>query len=73
MDNQTAKEIGKKATGNGTKMIDGRVSGGVMSAQKATINIMVGGTKEAFDLALRLVKIVGKNIFLAKYLWFYTT
>ena len=34
-----------------------------MGAQRATLNIMVGGTKEAFDLALPLLKIMGKNIF----------
>jgi 3-hydroxyisobutyrate dehydrogenase len=63
IDIQTSKEIGKKAAKNGIKMIDAPVSGGVMGAQKATLNIMVGGTKEAFDLALPLLKIMGKNIF----------
>ena len=63
IDIQTSKEIGKKATENGIKMIDAPVSGGVMGAQKATLNIMVGGTKEAFDLALPLLKIMGKNVF----------
>jgi len=63
IDIQTSKEIGKKATENGIKMIDAPVSGGVMGAQKATLNIMVGGTKEAFDMALPLLKIMGKNIF----------
>jgi len=63
IDIQNSKEIGKKATENGIKMIDAPVSGGVMGAQKATLNIMVGGTKEAFDLALPLLKIMGKNIF----------
>ena len=63
IDIQTSKEIGKKATENGIKMIDAPVSGGVMGAQKATLNIMVGGTKEAYDLALPLLKIMGKNIF----------
>ena len=63
IDIQTSKEIGKKATENGIKMIDAPVSGGVMGAHKATLNIMVGGTKEAFDLALPLLKIMGKNIF----------
>ena len=63
IDIQTSKEIGKKATEKGIKMIDAPVSGGVMGAQKATLNIMVGGTKEAFDLALPLLKIMGKNIF----------
>ena len=63
IDIHTSKEIGKKATVNGIKMIDAPVSGGVMGAQKATLNIMVGGTKEAFELALPLLKIMGKNIF----------
>jgi 3-hydroxyisobutyrate dehydrogenase len=63
IDIQTSIEIGKKATANGIKMIDAPVSGGVMGAQKATLNIMVGGTKEAFELALPLLKIMGKNIF----------
>ncbi len=63
IDIQTSIEIGKKATEKGIKMIDAPVSGGVMGAQKATLNIMVGGTKEAFDLALPLLKMMGKNIF----------
>jgi len=63
IDIQTSIEIGKQATEKGIKMIDAPVSGGVMGAQKATLNIMVGGTKEAFDLALPLLKIMGKNIF----------
>ena len=63
IDIQTSIEIGKKATENGIKMIDAPVSGGVMGAQKATLNIMVGGTKEAFELALPLLKMMGKNIF----------
>ena len=63
IDIQTSIEIGKQATEKGIKIIDAPVSGGVMGAQKATLNIMVGGTKEAFDLALPLLKIMGKNIF----------
>ena len=63
IDIQTSIEIGKKATENGIKMIDAPVSGGVMGAQKATLNIMVGGTEEAFEIALPLLKVMGKNIF----------
>jgi len=63
IDIQTSKEIGKKAKDSSIKMIDAPVSGGVMGAQKATLNIMVGGTKEAFELALPILKIMGKNIF----------
>ena len=63
IDIQSSIEIGKKATEKGIKMIDAPVSGGVMGAEKATLNIMVGGSKEAFDVALPLLKIMGKNIF----------
>ena len=61
IDIQTSIEIGKIATEKGIKMIDAPVSGGVMGAEKASLNIMVGGTKEAFDLSLPLLKIMEKN------------
>jgi len=63
IDIQTSIEIGNKASEKGILMIDAPVSGGVMGAQKATLNIMVGGSKEAFEKALPLLKIMGKNIF----------
>ena len=63
IDIQTSVEIGKAAKEKGIYMVDAPVSGGVMGAQKATLNIMVGGTKEAFEQALPLLKIMGKNIF----------
>tara|TARA_B100000427_G_scaffold27244_1_gene20193 strand:+ start:488 stop:1402 length:915 start_codon:yes stop_codon:yes gene_type:complete len=63
IDIQTSIEIGKKAAEKEIKMIDAPVSGGVIGAQKATLNIMVGGTKDAYNIALPLLKIMGKNIF----------
>jgi len=63
IDIQTSKEIGKAASNKGIMMIDAPVSGGVMGAQKATLNIMVGGSKESFDRALPILKIMGKNIY----------
>ena len=63
IDIQTSIEIGKKALEKGVNMIDAPVSGGVMGAQNATLNIMVGGSKEAFGKAFPLLKIMGKNIF----------
>ena len=63
IDIQTSIEIGKKASEIGIEMIDAPVSGGVMGAQKATLNIMVGGSKKAFEKALPLLKVMGKNIF----------
>ena len=63
IDIETSKEIGKAATDKGIMMIDAPVSGGVMGAQKAALNIMVGGSKEAFDRALPVLNIMGKNIY----------
>tara|TARA_B100001250_G_scaffold332894_1_gene298447 strand:+ start:279 stop:1211 length:933 start_codon:yes stop_codon:yes gene_type:complete len=63
IDIETSIKIGKKATEEKINMIDAPVSGGVMGAKKATLNIMVGGSKEAFELSLPILKIMGKNIF----------
>ena len=63
IDIETSKEIGKAANDKGIMMIDAPVSGGVMGAQKAALNIMVGGSKEAFDRALPVLNIMGKNIY----------
>ena len=63
IDIKTSKEIGIAAENKNIMMIDAPVSGGVMGAQKATLNIMVGGSKKAFDKALPILKIMGKNIY----------
>ena len=59
----TSKEIGKAAEDKEILMIDAPVSGGVMGAQKATLNIMVGGSVKAFEKAHPILKIMGKNIY----------
>ncbi len=63
IDIDSSKEIGNAAKNKGIMMIDAPVSGGVMGAQKATLNIMVGGSKEAFDKALPILEVMGKNIY----------
>ena len=63
IDIETSIKIGKIANEEKIKMIDAPVSGGVMGAKKGTLNIMVGGTKEAFEIALPILKLMGKNIF----------
>ena len=63
IDIQTSKEIGKVANDQGIMMVDAPVSGGVMGAQKATLNIMVGGSEDSFDRALPILKVMGKNIY----------
>ena len=63
IDIKTSIEIGTKAKEKEIKMIDAPVSGGVMGAKNATLTFLVGGSKEAFDLAKPLLEIMGKNIF----------
>ena len=63
IDIDTSKKIGKAAEDKEIMMIDAPVSGGVMGAQKATLNRMVGGSVKAFEKAHPILKIMGKNIY----------
>jgi len=63
IDIKTSVEIGTKAKEKGIKIIDAPVSGGVMGAKNGTLTFLVGGSKDAFDLAKPLLEIMGKNIF----------
>jgi len=63
IDIKTSEEIGYKTKEKGMKMIDAPVSGGVMGAKNGTLTFLVGGTKDAFNLAKPLLEIMGKNIF----------
>ena len=63
IDIKTSVEIGAKAEELGIKMVDAPVSGGVMGAKNGTLTFLVGGSKEAFNLAKPLLEIMGKNIF----------
>ena len=44
--------------------LDAPVSGGQVGAEQASLSIMVGGSEEAFERALPLFKLMGKNIVL---------
>ena len=63
IDIKTSVEIGNKAKEKNIKMIDAPVSGGIMGAKNATLTFLVGGSKDAFNLAKPLLEIMGKNIF----------
>ncbi len=63
IDIKTSIEIGTKAKELGIKMVDAPVSGGVMGAKNGTLTFLVGGSKDAFNLAKPLLEIMGKNIF----------
>jgi 2-hydroxy-3-oxopropionate reductase len=46
----------------GVEALDAPVSGGQVGAEAATLSIMVGGSKRAFERALPLFQCMGKNI-----------
>ncbi len=54
-----AKELAQK----GITFLDGPVSGGVDGAEAATLAIMVGGDKAAFDKVKPMLECMGKNVF----------
>ncbi|SDP90422.1 2-hydroxy-3-oxopropionate reductase [Phyllobacterium sp. YR620] len=56
------KEFAKKVRETGSEYIDAPVSGGEVGAKGATLSIMAGGSQEAFDRALPLFELMGKNI-----------
>jgi len=57
-----AEKIAAAASAKGAKALDAPVSGGDVGAREARLAIMVGGDKAAFDAALPLFQIMGKNI-----------
>lgn len=59
---KSAKEFSKKLNPLGISFVDAPVSGGDVGARKGTLTIMVGGSKEDFDLITPLLQAVGKNI-----------
>lgn len=48
--------------GKGTDLLDAPVSGGPVGAKNATLSIMVGGRKEAFERARPIFEAMGKTI-----------
>ncbi len=58
----TVRRIAAQLRTRGIVMLDAPVSGGVVGAEKATIAIMVGGDRAAFDAHLPLLKSFGSNV-----------
>lgn len=57
-----ARRIVKKASQGGIDSLDAPVSGGDIGARNATLAIMVGGEKKAFETVLPLFRLMGQNI-----------
>ena len=60
----TAKNIYEKMKEKGVEALDAPVSGGQVGAETGSISIMVGGSEEAFEKALPLFEVMGKNMVL---------
>ena len=58
----TAKSVYEKMQAKGVEALDAPVSGGQVGAESGTVSFMVGGSEQAFQRALPLFEIMGKNI-----------
>jgi 2-hydroxy-3-oxopropionate reductase len=56
------KELAAKVNAKGGLYLDAPVSGGEVGAKAATLTIMIGGPRAAFERALPLFELMGKNI-----------
>lgn len=56
------KAFAEKIAAKGCDYVDAPVSGGEVGAKAASLTIMVGGSRPAFDRALPLFELMGKNI-----------
>jgi 3-hydroxyisobutyrate dehydrogenase len=59
---ETSRRAAETARQRGAEFLDAPVSGGPAGAQAASLTIMVGGSQAAFDRALPLFQLMGKNI-----------
>ncbi|UCF90209.1 MAG: 2-hydroxy-3-oxopropionate reductase [Desulfobacterales bacterium] len=60
----TARKVYEALKQEGLESLDAPVSGGEVGAKEATLSIMVGGTEAAFQRAMPLFQVMGKNIVL---------
>lgn len=58
----TATEVARAAAEKDCPMLDAPVSGGDVGAKNATLSIMVGGGREAFERAKPILEIMGKPV-----------
>lgn len=58
----TSRRVYETLKAKAVEALDAPVSGGEVGAIEGTLSIMVGGTEEAFNRALPLFEVMGKNI-----------
>uniref|UniRef100_H2ZG45 3-hydroxyisobutyrate dehydrogenase, mitochondrial n=1 Tax=Ciona savignyi TaxID=51511 RepID=H2ZG45_CIOSA len=62
IDPAVSQDVAKQSEQKSAKYLDAPVSGGVGAAQAGTLTFMVGGEKEDFDIAAKILDHVGKNV-----------
>jgi 3-hydroxyisobutyrate dehydrogenase len=62
IDVESSRAVSAAAAAAGFVMVDAPVSGAVPAAQAATLVFMVGGSKDAFDLALPTLQCMGSSL-----------
>ncbi|MGE3747512.1 MAG: 3-hydroxyisobutyrate dehydrogenase [Sphingomonadaceae bacterium] len=62
IDVDTAKKVAADAQSNGLAAVDAPVSGGIAAASAGTLTFMVGGGKEAFERAEKILRSMGKAV-----------
>jgi len=60
----TARSVYETLKAKGVESLDAPVSGGEVGAKEATLSIMVGGIEDAFQRAMPIFEVMGKNIVL---------
>src|SRR5207247_43855 len=59
---KTERSLAEKLRARGAALVDAPVSGGDVGAREATLAIMAGGDREAFDRVLPILRLLGKTI-----------
>ena len=59
----TARRLAAVAASHGVAYLDSPVSGGVSGAEAATLAVMVGGDRQAFETCRPLLESIGSNVF----------
>ena len=58
------RKIADVAVQRGVQVIDAPVAGGMRGARNATLTIMAGGSEEAYQACLPVLRAMGEKIFL---------
>lgn len=59
---ELAQRIAGTCKLSGAESVDAPVSGGEVGAQEATLSIMAGGSRSAFERVLPVLRVVGRNV-----------